>query len=594
MLGKKKEITITEKVFKKGILSNIMNRTPAAIGGLVDGVIIGTFLGVDELAAYALVWPITLTYRIIDSIFGGGSRNIFTKLAGQGKQKEANNVFTLAFTLTAVLVFIAAGLTVLFADQVVNLLCAGGEHEHLRSLVFPYLMGRMIGIPFFSIGRIFSAYMSVDSDSKKLMYSALAMTATNVIGNFAVIFLFNGDIFLLGLATSISQIVNLLVLASHFLRKNRLVHFSLSGLPGTWEKIAEMVKNGLPAGFDRLLSSLSGILINFIIASFSASEYIAAFGVHRSMGVLLGAIYYGMSDAVWTLSSVYYGEEDAQALDRLQSASVRVGLFLSITAGLILGVFPHLFASLYINKDNMTALTLAIESVRVFSICIPFALLAYIFEYYLVGTGKTKASIVYMFFYDFAAPVLAVFCMVRLFGGRGAWIASPIYLTFMIFLTLFYICIWKNGLTLKDKRLLLDSNFGVYNGKEFGYTGNSMLDVVGMSGIALQFCCEQGVNKKEANKLSLCIEELGRNIVEHGFSDGEEHSFDLRMLVKDDGDVILRFRDDCKAFNLVEQYKLLRDDSEPMKNIGIRMVVRLCKDVRYIRTLGTNNLIIRI
>ena len=36
------------------------------------------------------------------------------------------------------------------------------------------------------------------------------------------------------------------------------------------------------------------------------------------------------------------------------------------------------------------------------------------------------------------------------------------------------------------------------------------------------------------------------------------------------------------------------EDKNPTKNIGIRMVMNMSSDVKYVSTMGTNNLIIRI
>ena len=94
--------------------------------------------------------------------------------------------------------------------------------------------------------------------------------------------------------------------------------------------------------------------------------------------------------------------------------------------------------------------------------------------------------------------------------------------------------------------------------------------------------------------LSLCIEEMGRNIIQYGFSDGKQHYIYLRILAKA-GEVILRIRDDCKPFNPLERYRMtIQDENDPAKNIGIRLVMNLSSEVEYLSTFGTNNLIIRI
>ena len=66
------------------------------------------------------------------------------------------------------------------------------------------------------------------------------------------------------------------------------------------------------------------------------------------------------------------------------------------------------------------------------------------------------------------------------------------------------------------------------------------------------------------------------------------------MLVKD-GTVILRMRDDCVPFDLRERAKNSAFDPEhPEKNVGIRLVMGMAKDIAYTNTMNTNNLIVTI
>ena len=62
-----------------------------------------------------------------------------------------------------------------------------------------------------------------------------------------------------------------------------------------------------------------------------------------------------------------------------------------------------------------------------------------------------------------------------------------------------------------------------------------------------------------------------------------------------DGETVLRLRDDCRRFDLREQAERWSLDPEhPEENIGIRLVLRVAKDIAYTNTMKTNNLIITI
>ena len=66
------------------------------------------------------------------------------------------------------------------------------------------------------------------------------------------------------------------------------------------------------------------------------------------------------------------------------------------------------------------------------------------------------------------------------------------------------------------------------------------------------------------------------------------------MVVKEE-ELILRIRDNCTPFNPVERYNMkIKNDNDISKNIGIRMVMKMCKSVNYICTYNTNNLIVKL
>ena len=393
----------------------------------------------------------------------------------------------------------------------------------------------------------------------------------------------------------LGQVVYLAVLLTHFLRRDRMLHFTLRGMTGIGEKLKFMVASGLPACVIRVSSTVCGILVNRMLSAAAASSYIAAYSVHCSVTSLVGSTYLGVSDTVWTMSSIYYGEEDRKALRQLQNTSMTIGLVTTGLVSVVLALFPRVFAGIYVGRSDPETLALAAEAVKVFAFSTPLYLLVYTFNGYLMGTEKLHAANIYSFFMKCGAVVPTVWLMLRLMGGRGVWFATPVSLAVMLLVTVIYILCWDFGDSFSIKRLLLKENFGSKDGEaELNISADTMLEVIGMSRLAGLFCAEQGIDQKRANILALCIEEMGGNIMEHGFSDGKPHMIDMRILVKD-GELILRLRDDCRPFNPVERYRMaLQQEDDPTRNVGIRMVMKMSRDVKYLSTMSTNNLIIRI
>ena len=84
--------TVIDRIFLKNVITNILNTT--AWVTIADAAIIGNFLGVEAVGAYGMVWPVVLFVGLIGGLIGGGTRNLYSGLVGQGKIKEANSLFT--------------------------------------------------------------------------------------------------------------------------------------------------------------------------------------------------------------------------------------------------------------------------------------------------------------------------------------------------------------------------------------------------------------------------------------------------------------------------------------------------------------------
>ncbi|WP_371263041.1 hypothetical protein [Selenomonas ruminantium] len=74
------------------------------------------------------------------------------------------------------------------------------------------------------------------------------------------------------------------------------------------------------------------------------------------------------------------------------------------------------------------------------------------------------------------------------------------------------------------------------------------------------------MGKEKARVLAHCIEELGVNIIRHGFNDGKPHAIDVRILAKEK-EIILRIRDDCRPFNPVNYYRIYEHEMTIGKKI---------------------------
>ncbi len=358
-------------------------------------------------------------------------------------------------------------------------------------------------------------------------------------------------------------------------------------MPGILKGILE---NGLPAGLTSASGAVGGILANRILTASAAGMYVVAFSVHKSAGSLMGVIYMCVADAVWTLSGIYYGEEDVGALRELQRAAIRKGLLFNTAAAGIIFLLSRSVALLFAGKADGETFRLAVEAVRVQALSLPLYMLVYTFKSYLMGIGRKRAANLFSVLSECLVHVFSVFLMVSMLGGRGAWTATPVKLLILLLGAVGYVIFSGRGNSFREKCLLLPSGFIHPENKEMSGSALSMEDVMNVAQASQRFCAENDLDEKTANSLMLCIEEMGAMIIRHGFHDGEMHSIDIRILIRPDK-LILRIRDDCRPFDPVECYEMIKDKDSDDKT-GMQIILAMSEDIQYMSSVGTNNLMI--
>jgi two-component sensor histidine kinase len=103
-----------------------------------------------------------------------------------------------------------------------------------------------------------------------------------------------------------------------------------------------------------------------------------------------------------------------------------------------------------------------------------------------------------------------------------------------------------------------------------------------------QFGDEHGIDTKTLHTLSLCIEEMAGNVVQHAFLPGEKRWLDVTLINKPET-IIFRLRDNGAAFDPLAYLSQGNYDT-----YGIRMIHALATSFEYRRSMGLNNLIIHL
>ena len=574
------------KLIRQMLAAQIFSALTVSLCLLIDNVMIGRYLGEQAIAAYGFSNPLLLAIGGIGSLLATGIQVACSKSLGKGSQEETNIGYSSAVAAAALISLVFAVAVILFRDPFATILGAGHEGG-LYDSTRDYLLGFSIGAPGSMGALVLVPFLQMAGQSTLLIAAVLFMTAADVALDLLNVMVFHGGMFGMGLASALSYYAAMLVASFYFLSPKCVFHFSLKRV--SMRKVGELFRGGVPAGFGMLASVICIFLMNHLLKGSTECNAVAAFTVISTIGNSANCITTGVGGVALTLSGILYHEEDRTGLRELIRALGGYSVILGLAMGAVLLVFAPSFISLLLPKADATQaaaiLGLRLLAAGLIPCCVNSAL-----KNTYQGTGREKLTVCMSLLEGAAFPLLTALVMKLCFGLTGAWLYFVGGELLMLCSLGLYIRWEKKTLPWRDSAfLMLRDDLGVTGDRLLELDIGTLEAVTAAVERAETFCRMHGQDTRIANHIAVCIEEMAANTIQHGFSaDGREHHLSVRILCKEH-DWVLRFRDDCGAFDPVHYVPATGKD-----DLGIRLMLAMASEAHYTYSLNLNNLTLRI
>ena len=561
-----------------------------SVNGIVSSFFASNFVGVDAMSAVGLYNPVNMFLSSVSLILVGGSSILCGKYMGRNQQDEMQGVFSLNLIIS---LLIAAALSALFLllgfFDLTGFLTGD---EKVRPLFNRYLLGQAIGLIPLILGNSFAAFLSIENQSRHTTFASLIYILVNIVLNFLFVQLLHLEAFGLALASSLGLWIFLAAELLPFLRGQ--THLRIRLRKPRWKEAFLLYKTGLPGAASNSYQTLRGYIVNRLIEAFVGSVGISAFAAANNLLSIFWSVPVGMMAVSRLLFAVSLGEEDRQTLTDVMRVMFRRFLPLQglISAAIILCAVP--LTHIFFRDPAEPVYMMTVWGLRILPLCMPLSIICMHFTCYSQSSGKT--GLVYLL-----AALDGVICvagftalLIRFTGINSVYLANVLNGIVTTLVIIGYAWIKKKRRPRSmDELMVIPDDFGAPESERMDMSVRSIDGVVSVAEQVQKFCLARGVDRRRAYLAGLSMEEMAGNIVEHGFGkDGKSHSVDVRVVHKDD-DVILRIKDDCLPFDPSERQKLAEGE-DVTKNIGIRMVFKIARDVQYQYILGLNVLTIRI
>ena len=570
-------------VFYRLLPVQILLMVLASINTIVDGLFASNFISRVAMDATGLFSPISGVINAIGMVMLGGSQILCGRFMGKNQVEATDGVFSLDLV---VVFLVSALLTILcFFFNVRTALILGAKGAVADELSL-YIRGISIGFIPQMISAQISAFLQMENEQNRTYVGIGAMMVANTVFDWLFIVRLNMGMFGLGIASSLANLVFMLVLLSRYIGGKTFMHFSLKSID--WKQLIKVIYIGFPGAIAAFCLSVRWMLYNFLLTRYGGDGALGAYAAFCALGAFFFAITAGVGSTTRLLASVYVSERDRTSLIATMKVALFQGATIVTAFAAVIALCAEPLTRIYYRDPVLPVYRLTILLFVINSIAMPLSEITVVVQNYYQSRGEMKIVNAIAITDGLLGSGLSALLLAPALGAVGVWWSLPINGVACLILILVYSC-------LKTKRfprsfndfIGLEDGFGVPESDRLDMVAFGMDEVINLSEKVIVFCTEKGLDPKRSYYAGLCLEEMAGNIVLHGFDkDRKKHAVDMRVVYEEDR-LTIRLSDNCVPFNPKERAEIFNPD-DITRNIGVRMVARIAKSMQYQHMLGLN------
>ncbi|KYQ00197.1 MATE family efflux transporter [Bacillus pacificus] len=321
------------------LLSNVLQ----SVGQLFGMVVVGRWLGVNDLAAISAFFP--LFFLLVSFVIGigSGSSILIGQAFGAKNEDRLKAIVGTTLTFTFIIGVVLAIVGSIFAMDIMRLM---GTPENIIEISVHYARILFISMPILFLYFAYTTFMRGTGDSKTPFYFLIVSTALNMILLPILIFGWLGapklDVYGAAYASVISTVITFIVMLVYLKKKNHPLQLDSTVrkyLRMDWSLLKLLLRLGIPASVNMILVSLSEIAVIAFVNRYG-SDATAAYGVVNQVAsyVQMPAVSLGITVSIFAAQSI-----GANQFDRLQKV-VKAGIIMNYVIGGVLISLIYLFS----------------------------------------------------------------------------------------------------------------------------------------------------------------------------------------------------------------------------------------------------------
>ncbi len=597
---------LIKRTFGKYLAMSILITLSATLGMMIDNVIAGNLLGSGAVAAIGMSLSVFMLFSGCAGILETGAVALCARALGNRDADRVNVLFSvsLAAALAVGAALSAGGMA--GADALATMLGAASGELHADTAA--YLSGICSGAFAIVLLQLLMGFTRLDNAPQLGIVAIVGMSVCDVVFNLVAVCVLDLGLHGMGLATALAYCVAVGICCTHFLSKGNTLHL-VNPVPHVGQ-LAGVLKTGLPDSLTRATVMVRTFTFNWLLLTVASAGAVAALSMLSSVNSFASSVTIGVGQTATLLCGIFFGEEDRGALKATLRTGMRMGLVLSCALCAVVFAFAPQVVGLFGLEGDAEAF--GVVAVRAFILCVPIDLINQLFVNYYQGTGNVRAASAIAVGQSGLFAVLFALGTVWFWGATAVWTSFLVGEAVTLALQLVVASVlWKRRAAkgaadaapeaaadaceragLLDKMMYLPETFQQdWRAWRAFSCEPDIASVAACSQQVAAWCEAQGIDGRRSYLVPLAVEEMAANAVEHGFAKTKHPAIDVKLILKRDGTLVLRMRDNGAPFNPMD---LDLSAADPCSAVGIRMLRQGVKGVEYQNTVGLNNAVVTL
>lgn len=359
----------TGSLFKKILIYSVplmFTNILQVLFNMSDIAVVGKFSGPIALGAVGSTSILITLFTGLLIGLASGVNALTALYIGSRSKKDLRETVHTALLLCLIAGILISVLGILFSEWI---LTAIHTKDELLADALLYLRIYLLGMPALGLYNFGNAVLSAAGDTKRPLYYLLFSGVLNVLLNLLFVIVFRLDVVGVALASIISQYLSAVLILRVLLTTEADFAVSLRGLGIVSDKLARILKIGLPSAFQYAIFAIANLFVQTGVNSF---DHVMVEG--NSAAANADPLVYDMMAAFYTACASFIAQNfGANKKDRIMK-SYLICLLYSFVMGLVLGValylLRHPFLALFTNEAAVAEAGMKRISIMALSYCV--------------------------------------------------------------------------------------------------------------------------------------------------------------------------------------------------------------------------------